>query len=548
MGNHTHLARKNLMQVAVENVIMPSAVARRKQHVHDLLHRCGRANPPPTQQQLAAEEARLRIVLTIDGEYTQLDAMISAIAQHVDAAGAAGNIELIKFSASCSKTQQPADVSPCFMVLKSIAKREMREELPPSALPTYHDVLETDLLHPLEKSSRDVFLKFLDHLPTIADTSFMPSNIRQGFLKTGLCPFDVSQILSQCTAWASFQPKEATAAIAAIDGLVQHVRENGQLTEANLNEVCGGGVKAACERELAKTIAGKGKQPTKSVEQRPLNHRRAVHISHNTIVKERARARGLPVAGGDDADDDDDDEPTPKVNLFFLCITLSYHTSPPPTENVLGPQPPPLAASSPSLRVRWWPLPALALSVVLLSQQPRSPVCCVWMKMRRLIMCQSQRRRRRRRRQMGIDVLVCICCLPAKKNKNLVLVSYSHMYAKTWEKHHKPHTLTRTHTTQRQQVRLQKFLRGGDVGDVLHALLRCVRGGLSATHTGCVLKSSVSQHVVANSTAHPHTHLTSNALSRAQTAPEHHAGIDHAIPCCIFPLLFIFHHANTQTV
>lgn len=247
--------------------------------------------------------------MTLDGEYTQLGAMMSALTQCVDKAGPAGNIEVVKFSASCSKTQQPADVSPSFMIFKRLMKTEMTSS--PDTTPLFHDFLENQLLRPIEKSSRDVFLNFLDNLPAVANKAFTFSNVAEGFKKSGFHPFSIKKILAQCTTWGELHTSEAKAAIAAVDTLAPKVATNGQLTEKDLNEVSEGVVKGGCERVLATTIYGKKVKSAKPIEQRPLNHRRAVHISHSVIMAERARAQGV-------VDDDDDDE-EPEV---CVCVCL----------------------------------------------------------------------------------------------------------------------------------------------------------------------------------------------------------------------------------
>ena len=107
-GPPSHEARKHMMRVAVDDVIVPSALAARAALVQDLLSPPFRAaGPGPSPQQLRDEAARHRIVLTVDGEHEHLSALLSFFTGKVEELGLTGAFEVVKFSASCSRVEDP---------------------------------------------------------------------------------------------------------------------------------------------------------------------------------------------------------------------------------------------------------------------------------------------------------------------------------------------------------------------------------------------------------------------------------------------------------
>lgn len=136
-------------------------------------------------------------------------------------------------------------------------------------------------------------------------------------------------MLSQCTTWKSLTRAEADAAIAAVSALVPKIIAQGQLKEADIHEACGRVLQEGNERVLENTIyqQTKRKRKLKVLEERPLNHRRAVHISHAVIMRQRALAEGT-ASGTDDVSDDDDDEPLVKCVCCFFSLTHTIPASP----------------------------------------------------------------------------------------------------------------------------------------------------------------------------------------------------------------------------
>lgn len=73
-------------------------------------------------QPAAAAKTLPKCVFTIDGEHEQLQAFMDLFMDEVDSIPDADAFELVQFAAACSKTRQPADVSPCFWVLKRLVE------------------------------------------------------------------------------------------------------------------------------------------------------------------------------------------------------------------------------------------------------------------------------------------------------------------------------------------------------------------------------------------------------------------------------------------
>lgn len=270
------------MKTAVHDIILPAAIAKREALVRAHLNPCWESTkPPPTQQQVLDEIKRHRIVLTVDGEYQHLKNLVDYFIAHPEDEG----IDVIKFSAACSKTQQPADVSPCFRVLKQ--RVSMSHLHPPETMPLYYQYLQSTALAKIPAASRKTFLDFFKHSKDIIDAAFTPHNIHCGFSVAGLCPLNTPKMMSQCTTFQSLTKKEVDAAIAGAESLVPLVHEHGQLREQDIDALAGGLLKSARERTLSALLTKAKGKTTKVVELRPVNHRRALIVNHARVMQTR---------------------------------------------------------------------------------------------------------------------------------------------------------------------------------------------------------------------------------------------------------------------
>lgn len=273
-------ARKHLMKVSVDAVIVPAAIAKRRAIALRNLHPpWSKTTTPPTNAELEAEIKRLRILLTVDGEHAHLTALMDFFLQlphdlHID---------VIKFAASCSKTQQPCDVSSCFRVFKQLLSALLHS--PSAVTPFYMHHLETVVLRDIDAASRRAFLNFFSHIPDLMSRAFTVHNVTQGFAISGMYPYNPTNILRQCTTFDKLSGAEAKAAFAAINPLSTTVDENGQLTEPSLVTAGGALLNDARLRLLAHVTVTTKKGIKAALHLRKINHRRALHLNHVNIMQ-----------------------------------------------------------------------------------------------------------------------------------------------------------------------------------------------------------------------------------------------------------------------
>lgn len=271
---------KHMMKCAVDDVIVPAAIARRDFIVRSILNPpWDTTTPPPSPQQLNEAIRNHRIVLTVDGEYHHLTSLVDYFNTHDNDLG----IDIVKFSAACSKTQQPADVSSCFRVFKKRVNSTADE--PAQIEPNYMQYLQHTALKAIPATSRKSYLDFFRHLPLNIGQAFTPSNILGGFLTTGLCPVDPETILLQCTTTQYMTEPEFDMALRCVETLAPVVTAHGQLREADLDGVEGGALKTVRVRLLEDLISPTKGKSAAPIEQRPINHRRALVLNRAVILQ-----------------------------------------------------------------------------------------------------------------------------------------------------------------------------------------------------------------------------------------------------------------------
>ena len=140
-----------------------------------------------------------RAVLTFDGAYEQIEAVLSAdIAEWC----VEHNIGLFKWAAACSLVQQPNDVSRCHKILhrlfassKYLYSPVKKENIRTCMFPV---IAMLNSLPKLAKDSKLTFTKFFCNLHDILHVAFHPDVVRRGWADAGIYPFNVDQIM---TGW-----------------------------------------------------------------------------------------------------------------------------------------------------------------------------------------------------------------------------------------------------------------------------------------------------------------------------------------------------------
>jgi len=252
------------------------------------------ADSPQSPQAAATTEPQAKCVFTIDGEHEQLQAFMDLFMEEFDGIPDADLFELVKFAAACSKTQQPADVSPCFFVLKQLVERlAVSEE---SLVPERYMPAVIKALKPLPLSEFTKYKNFMSHFLVLISTAFTRKNIRKGWENTGLYPLDTLQILSKCTSFKEYTDEQVQAMVVAIKSLTKKVAENGELTDADINAAMKGKVKfiALGRDTLEKTETDKSNK--KPLHLLTLNRRRALLLSHPKIRAQRSPPAAAPGA------------------------------------------------------------------------------------------------------------------------------------------------------------------------------------------------------------------------------------------------------------
>jgi hypothetical protein len=175
-----------------------------------------------------------RVVLTLDGDVPQINMLTEAEwLQFLRGA----KVELMKFAAACSGSQQMNDVSTGFKVLK-ILMRNLKEEYAlygDFAPPAYMADLEAWLndVTKLSASKKAIVLKFFKHAPVMLSTSFTPAAIKKSYAKSGFYPYNARQIMEQCTEWQYLSPEEQVRLLQVIEELIPIAASSGKVTEAD---------------------------------------------------------------------------------------------------------------------------------------------------------------------------------------------------------------------------------------------------------------------------------------------------------------------------
>lgn len=280
-GDPTSGKKQRLMKAVMETVVLPSL----KQLV-DLVRKKKRFQAQLLRQevpQVAEPEEPLPIIFMLDGEATGLSAAMAASAQAVEADPQLKKLYLVKLAANCSKTQQPCDVSPLYRSMKEKLKAwklDQKAAVMARVLPGYVAVVE-DRLSPLAKGSKEVYREFFVLLPALLSAAGTLDNVMQGFVDSGLWPFDPERMLHLVTVSRQWSSESWTAALASLEPLSAIVGVKGQLTDDEI-------ASALCEgfprRDALAYVPETKKRTTLPLHEQALNRRRALLLTHTTLV------------------------------------------------------------------------------------------------------------------------------------------------------------------------------------------------------------------------------------------------------------------------
>jgi hypothetical protein len=292
------MAKVEQMRALVTHVLFPTMVARRTAFVEGGIQRVllpGVLADAGSVQ--VAPRAKPRIVLTLDGEDTHLQAMFSEL---IDTGFAIDEgIEIVKFAASASKFQQPCDVCPMFRSMKKSFSMVQEGWVCPDFS---REVSQTLAMIP--SASRKTFLTFLNHLPAVLSKSCTIDTIRKGWERTGLWPLNQETVLSRTAAWGRLTENQRYRIRRAMPELVEDAYYNGEVSESALSELVAD-ISQHTEDEipLPQKAFPWGAQalgrvdPVKQVKKgAPINHRRAIWLNHHVITQERHTRRVAKMA------------------------------------------------------------------------------------------------------------------------------------------------------------------------------------------------------------------------------------------------------------
>jgi hypothetical protein len=258
---------------------------------------------------LADGETVLRALLTFDGAYEHIEAIMSGtMADYCRK----HNIGLFKWAAGCSLVQQPADVSKCHKLIHSYFKRPRfvyNVAVQRSDLQTFfRPVMNVLDRHKAKSATKTAFCRFFHHLPDALHCAFLPINVREGFSVCGLFPFDVDKIMSGWnpggpkakSTWSRLLPQEQAYFRFAIETLSEIALQKGFVSDDDIDDcivdhsrglTLGEVMQDAPIPDYLKCQIG----GTKENPGRGINRRRCILMTHASwLGKERQDRRALP--------------------------------------------------------------------------------------------------------------------------------------------------------------------------------------------------------------------------------------------------------------
>ena len=258
-----------------------------------------------SQDSHAADECYDRAILCMDGDFAQIEAILEI--ESMTQAFADENVELFKFAAGASMSQQPNDRSRCFYCLKKALheqRMKIQQDIALSAA-----CVEPKLRKALRELAKQVpdkgksktsfatFNFFLSSCDAIFNNAFTIANVRSGWQKCGLAPFNPKMMM---VSYAFFEDLEAVApdaadqVLAAMPRLSALAREAGYISDEQMQLELGGLF------DLSPAFAATYLR--NSANQAPVNHRRCIWLSNPAFLaserqqRQQRAVQGLPPA------------------------------------------------------------------------------------------------------------------------------------------------------------------------------------------------------------------------------------------------------------
>lgn len=309
-----------MMRSVITKAIIPAVEKIRAQVAQLAATRAAeRAPGVPAPPLSAADIQAVPVILLFDGEHEFLTQMIATCITELEMRPELKGWILIKLAASCSKTEQPCDVSPVFMALKALSTSKLGFKFE-GGDKTQADWIEKDLLAEIPAASRRTFLNFLLHAPNIIGDALRPHNIEIGWTVSGIWPFMPNVVLAQCPRIGQLNPAQTAAILAAVKPLSVLTRENGRLTDEQMQAAVGPSI------SLAGLAAAPHPPPTHStpLEDLVINRQRALILNLLDLAESSA----------DESESDRDPDPLRDdactwVYLFFFSLLQPTMSRPP---------------------------------------------------------------------------------------------------------------------------------------------------------------------------------------------------------------------------
>jgi hypothetical protein len=195
----------------------------------------------------------LRTMLSFDGEVPALACLQRLVEQHDKKLDpdADVDVELLKFTAGCSSTQQSADRAPTFRSMHGFTNNEqfcLTERDVTALLENGHETLaETArtvraLLARHAEMDADLFnqsVSFFFYARDFLEGAVHGTNAREGWRLSGVYPFKPEVVMANWTGWLYQTDERKAELLASLPALAEKILTNGKLTGADMDHVCG---------------------------------------------------------------------------------------------------------------------------------------------------------------------------------------------------------------------------------------------------------------------------------------------------------------------
>ena len=271
------------------DVVLRGAMEKREEYLVRLrLEERGQARPSAS---VAGPAEEVHACISFDGEAQFLAA---AMGHFVDDSSRArpdsllSKVVCVKFSAACSKTLQPADVSPAFMAIKQKLASLITEH--PDGTSHMYMPRVRDILKIIGNSSAFLFARWISLMEEALSDAFTATNIMQGWTINGRVPLDNAKLLAMCYGSGDLSDKQMAACQAAITKLAPAILENGQVTDCQIQDAVGG----ALQFDTRDVFDERGRKVRKELHEMAVQRRRTVILTATKIINEYKDKRNIP--------------------------------------------------------------------------------------------------------------------------------------------------------------------------------------------------------------------------------------------------------------